>query len=137
MDITYKVTTKKSFDKAIIDLKACLSKRKFGVLWELNFQDKLKEKGLDFDRKFQVLEVCNPVKAKEILDIQIEVGYFLPCKVVVYEEDNYVIIGMVKPTQLITFLNQEDLLRVATDVESDLIDAINETKSKTNDKEKI
>jgi uncharacterized protein (DUF302 family) len=34
-------------------------------LWELNFKDKLQEKGLDFDKNFKILEVCNPVQAKE------------------------------------------------------------------------
>ncbi len=45
MDINYQVETNKNFDQAVEDLKNNLSKRKFGVLWELNFKDKLKEKG--------------------------------------------------------------------------------------------
>ncbi|HEY8875827.1 MAG TPA: DUF302 domain-containing protein, partial [Desulfosporosinus sp.] len=60
MDVNYEVKTRKSFITAVEDLKESLTKNKFGVLWELNFKDKLQEKGLDFHQNFMVLEVCNP-----------------------------------------------------------------------------
>ena len=78
MDINYKVVTEKNFEEAIESLKESLSKYGFGVLWELNFKDKLQEKGLAFDRNFKILEVCNPKQAQEVLNKNIEVGYFLP-----------------------------------------------------------
>src|SRR5665648_702802 len=101
MDINYKVQTNKSFERTIEDLKESLSNHNFGVLWELNFKDKLKEKGLDFDKNFKILEVCNPNQAKKVLEENIEVGFFLPCKIVVYEDSGSVFIGMPKPTELI------------------------------------
>jgi uncharacterized protein (DUF302 family) len=67
MDIKYEVKINKSFDEAVESLKKSLSENKFGVLWELNFKDKLREKGLEFDTNFKILEVCNPVQAKEVL----------------------------------------------------------------------
>jgi uncharacterized protein (DUF302 family) len=124
MDIKYEIETKKSFNEAVEDLKKSLSENKFGVLWELNFKDKLKEKGLDFESNFKILEVCNPVQAKEVLSRNIEVGYFLPCKVVVYEKGNSVYIGMMKPTELIKMLGNEELTTIAQDVEKVLRNAI-------------
>ncbi|MDB7503003.1 DUF302 domain-containing protein [Enterococcus faecium] len=44
--------------------------------------------------------MCNPKQAKEVLEKRIEVGYFLPCKVVVYEKEADVYIGLLKPTVL-------------------------------------
>lgn len=128
MDINYKVQTNKSFEMAIEDLKKSLGNHNFGVLWELNFKDKLKEKGVDFDKNFKVLEVCNPVQAKEVLEKNIEVGYFLPCKMVVYEDDGSVFIGMPKPTSLIGMIENDDLLNIAKEVESELKTAIDNAK---------
>ena len=124
MDIKYEVEVKKSFDEAVDSLKNSLSENKFGVLWELNFKDKLKEKDLEFESNFKILEVCNPVQAKEVLSRNIEVGYFLPCKLVVYEKNSSVFIGMIKPTELIQMIGNEELTTVAKDVENTLKKAI-------------
>jgi len=124
MDIKYEVEVKKSFDEAVNSLKNSLSENKFGVLWELNFKDKLKEKDLEFESNFKILEVCNPVQAKEVLSRNIEVGYFLPCKLVAYEKNSSVFIGMIKPTELIQMIGNEELTTVANDVENALKKAI-------------
>merc|ERR1711862_142555 len=124
MQIIYEAKTSKSFEEAIESIKGTLSTVKFGVLWELNIKDKLNEKGVDFDKNFKVLEVCNPHKAKEVLDKTIEVGYFLPCKIGVYEKEGSTFIGMTKPTQLVGMLENEELVKFAVEVEADLKKAI-------------
>lgn len=118
MNIKYEKRVNKSFDDAVNSLKKNLEENKFGVLWELNFKDKLKEKGLDFDTNFKIFEVCNPVQAKEVLSRNIEVGYFLPCKMVVYEKEDSVFSGMMNPVELIGMLGHQDLVSVAKEVES-------------------
>lgn len=128
MNIIYKVKTNKDFNSAVESVKQKLSERSFGVLWELNLKNKLEEKGESFDRNIQVLEVCNPKKAKAVLDIDIEVGYFLPCKVVVYENNNEVYIGMPKPTELIGLFEDSRLESHALEVENVLKDAIDDAK---------
>jgi len=128
MDMLYKVQTNKSFEKSIEDLKKSLSNHHFGVLWELNFKDKLKEKGLDFDRNFKILEVCNPIQAMKVLEENIEVGFFLPCKMVVYEDGGSVIIGMPKPTGLIGLINDKNLVGIALEVENELKSAMDEAR---------
>ena len=124
MDIIYEKTTDKSFEEALESVKKELKERKFGVLWELNFKDKLKEHDIGFDHNFKVLEVCNPKKAGEVLNAHIDVGYFLPCKMVVYEKEGKVVIGTVKPEQLIGMMNYEDLETVASEVQNILTEAV-------------
>ncbi|KLU66173.1 hypothetical protein DEAC_c15720 [Desulfosporosinus acididurans] len=126
MDLKYEVKTNKPFETAVEDFKKTLSNNSFGVLWELDFKDKLAEKGLDFQGHFKVLEVCNPKQAKEVLELQVEVGYFLPCKVVVYEKEKSVYMGMMRPTSLIGMMEHEQLLSVAQQVESVLKKALDE-----------
>lgn len=55
-------------------------------------------------------------------------GYFLPCKMVVYEDNNAVFIGMIKPTGLIGMINNDELFNIAVEVENELKSAIEDAK---------
>ena len=59
-----------------------------------------------------------------MLDQNIEAGFFLPCKMVVYEERDSVVLGMVNPTALIGLLDDADLSTAAANVETTLKAAI-------------
>jgi len=127
MEIKYERETSKTFEEACESLKINLSDSGFGVLWELNFKDKLQEKGLDFTTNFKIFEVCNPKQAKEILDYNIEIGYFLPCKMVAYEKDSKVYLGMLRPEELIKLSGAKDAEEVAKSVERTLKYAIDKS----------
>jgi uncharacterized protein (DUF302 family) len=124
MDLRYEKVTKKSFDEAVQSITDALKERKFGVLWQLNFKDKMAEHDIDFPNNFMILEVCNPQKANEVLTKHIEMGYFLPCKVVVYEKDGEVRIGTARPEMLMGMMGYDDLGDVASEVEKILIESI-------------
>ena len=128
MNVLYDVISDKSFDQVLSDLKSSLADVSFGVLWELNLRDKLHEKGLDFTDNIQILEVCNPKQAKRALETLIEVGAFLPCKVVVYEKDGKVHLGLPRPSELIGLFDQANLNSVANEVEAALVSAIDSAK---------
>lgn len=121
MDFIYKQKSNKSFEETKNTLKFELSKVGFGVLWELNFKDKLSEKGLDFKEDFLVMEVCNPARAKEVLELEMDMGFMLPCKVGVYTKDNAIYVGMMKPSALV---ENDALQELALSVEIDLKKAI-------------
>lgn len=124
MDIRYEKVTEKSFNEAVQSITDALKERKFGVLWQLNFKDKMAEHDIDFPNNFMILEVCNPQKANEVLTKHIEMGYFLPCKVVVYEKDGEVRIGTARPEMLMGMMGYDDLGDVASEVERILIESI-------------
>ena len=128
MSLIFEVKTNKDFETAVIDLKKSLTENSFGVLWEMNFKDKLQEKGLDFNKNFKVFEVCSPPRAKVVLDQNLEAGYMLPCKMVVYEKDGEVRIGMMKPTSMAELMNDKGLTDVADEVETILRKAIDSAK---------
>ena len=120
MDMIYKVKTGKAFDVAVKALVDSCAEVGFGVLWQLNFKDKLHEKGLACDDNFMILEVCNPVKAQKVLLENREMGFFLPCKVAVFELDGGVYIGMPKPTELMAVAGGAGLNEIALEVENAL-----------------
>lgn len=124
----YTVETAKSPEQAILALEANLKEEKFGVLWQLNMKEKLKEKGVELDRDYHILEVCNPVEAKRVLTENLLVGYFLPCKIAVYSDEGITKIGLPKPSALIGFVENEVLAGIAQEVETRLISAIDKSR---------
>ncbi|HHW36222.1 MAG TPA: DUF302 domain-containing protein [Bacillales bacterium] len=127
-EFNYTITTSKSIDEAVKSIEENLKEEKFGVLWQFDVKDKLQEKGVDFDQSFKILEVCNPHEAGRVLTQNKMVGYFLPCKIVVYEDEGTTKVGMPKPTALITMVEDEKLKEIAVDIEQRLIACIDKSK---------
>ncbi|TDK59368.1 DUF302 domain-containing protein [Bacillus salipaludis] len=121
----YTVATDKNVEEAIQSLEENLKQENFGVLWKFDIKEKLQDKGLDFDKEFKVLEVCNPQEAQRVLNENEMAGYFLPCKIVVFEDHGKTKMGMPKPTALISLLNDEKMKQLAQDIEDRLISCIN------------
>lgn len=128
MDFHYSVVTGKTVDEAVQSLEVTLEENKFGVLWQLDLPAKLHEKGVELQMPYRVLEVCNPHEAKRVLTQNPLVGYFLPCKVVVYEFEGKTHIGLPKPTALMNVLGDPALLDIAQEVEATLKKAVDEAK---------
>lgn len=128
MDFHYSVVTEKTVDEAVQSLETALKENSFGVLWELDLPAKLHEKGVELDMQYRVLEVCNPHEAKRVLTLNPLAGYFLPCKVVIYQSEGKTYIGLPKPTALISFIEDEALLDIAQGIESTLKKAIDQAK---------
>jgi uncharacterized protein (DUF302 family) len=123
----YTVQTQKSIDEAIASIEQNLKAEKFGVLWMFDIKEKLNEKGLDFNEEFKVLEVCNPFEAQRVLTENKLAGYFLPCKIVVFNREGETNIGMPRPTSLINMLNNDKLKKLAKDIEERLMKCINDS----------
>jgi len=124
----YTVSTSKGLEEAIEALEQNLKEVKFGVLWKLDLRGKLKEKGVDFNQPYFILEVCNPQEAAKVLNINELTGYFLPCKITVYESEGTTKIGLAKPSILVGMLENDDLKAVAEEIEKTLIGVLDKTK---------
>jgi uncharacterized protein (DUF302 family) len=123
----YTVETSKSREEAVRVLEENLTEEKFGILWNFDLTAKLQEKGTDFDTPFTILEVCNPQEANRVLSEDLKVGYFLPCKIVVYEENGTTKIGMPKPSALIELVHNDLIKKIAVEIEERLIGCIDKS----------
>lgn len=124
MEMNFELKSGKSFEDTLDSLRDNLKLEAFGVLWEFDMRAKLEEKGLAFGYNCRILEVCNPHKAKEVLDINLDVVYFLPCKIVVIEKTDGVYIGMLRPSLIMEIVGDHDILKPANEVEQHLLRAI-------------
>ncbi|VAW47352.1 Protein of unknown function DUF302, partial [hydrothermal vent metagenome] len=91
----YIVETNKSFEQATNDLEAAVKNHQFGVLHIHDLGGTLRSKGIEFAEECKVLEVCNPVKAAQVLEIDMRLNMALPCRISVYTENGQVKIGMI------------------------------------------
>lgn len=128
MEYEKSVHTKKTPAEAVAAIEEALLERKFSVLWHLNMNEKLKEKGFDLGPEVHVLEVCSAPRAKHALETNPNVAYFLPCKVVVQSENGKTRIGYARPSLLIDVLGEERLSDLAAEVETVLAAAIEAAK---------
>jgi len=118
MKYYYSKTVDLAFDEAIKRVTEELKKVGFGVLTEINVQKTLKNK-LDVDiNKYQILGACRPQSAYKALQAESHIGVFLPCNVVVKQNDEGVVeVVAVSPKASMMAVENEDLAQVADEVE--------------------
>ena len=108
------------FDQAIEKVQSALKDQGFGIITQIDVKETLKKKLNVEYQNYKILGACNPLFAKEALDIEKEVGTLLPCNVIVYESDDGVQVSIQKPTEMMKILNNENLNQLANKVESKL-----------------
>ncbi len=94
------------------------AERKFGVQGIHNVAATLRSRGLAFDRKLYVYEVCNPGAAKKVLDTNIRIATALPCRVSLYTEGKDVVLETIRPTTMLQMFNEPTLEATAREVET-------------------
>ena len=110
-------------------LESAVKAHKFGVIGIIDLRAKMKEKGVEFANPCRIYEVCNPHRAKQVLEKDMTVSTALPCRIVVYQEGGKVKIATLLPTQVLDMLTTADLGAVAQEVERDIIAMVDEAAS--------
>ncbi len=121
--ISKKINT--DFDSAVLAITESLKKEGFGVLTEINMQEKLKDKlNVDF-RKYKILGACNPAFAYQALQHEDKIGTMLPCSVIVQElGDNEIEVAAVDPIASMMAVENPKLAGIAGEVKEKLERAI-------------
>ena len=109
-----------AFDDALVKVTDELKKEGFGILTTIDAQEKFKEKlNIDFP-KYKILGACNPAMAHKAISMEWNVGLLLPCNVIVYEKENSVWVGIIKPSQAMAMVENDELKEIAAEVEAKL-----------------
>ena len=117
-DYYFSKEVKGSFDEVIDKTKKSLKEQGFGIITEIEMDKTLKEKLDDVDMmRYTILGACNPKFAYQTLQLEENIGLFLPCKVLVKEIDaKKSEVVMVNPSELMKMLGNEELNGVADEV---------------------
>lgn len=125
----YVVETDKTFEQASTDLESEVKKLGFGVLHIHDLGETLRSKGVEFEEKCRVFEVCNPKQAAKVLSVDMKLNMALPCRISVYTEKGTTRIGLIKPSRMLSALSDDpDLDGIAKDVEHKTIQMIDNAK---------
>ena len=76
-----------NIDDIVAKIEQAAKDNQFGVLDIHDLKQKMASKGVEFAPECRIIEVCNPHKAKEVLENDMAVSTALPCRISVYEED--------------------------------------------------
>ena len=117
------------FETTIENVKAALKTQGFGVVSEINMQEKLK-KGANKDiPKYVILGACNPEGAYKALQVEENIGVILPCNVIVREtKSGNVFVAAVNPLVTMKATGEEDLKPLAEEIADKLKAVVNSLK---------
>ncbi len=123
-DYSYTRSVDLGFDDAVSKIKETLSTEGFGVLVEIDIKATMQEKiGAEYDN-YVILGACNPVLADKSLQAEKEIGLFLPCNVIVYEDAGEVKVSTVLPVNMMRVVGNASLDEVAANAQERLIRAV-------------
>jgi len=113
------------FDEAVQLITNVLKAEGFGVLSEIDIQEKLNEKlGVNF-RKYKILGACNPPFAFKALQQEDKIGTMLPCNVIVQQLDDKTIeVAAVDPVASMMAVENKQLANIANEIREKLERAI-------------
>jgi uncharacterized protein (DUF302 family) len=127
--VKYIVESSKSVDQASTDLQDAVKRNGFGVLHIYDLKQTLQEKGAPIDQECRILEVCNPQKARDVLEADMSMNMALPCRISVYEQDGQTRIGLISPKSLLSLLSElPELSALADEVDTAIQRMIEEAK---------
>ena len=122
----YTVHTEKTPEQAGKDLEAAVGRHKFGVLAVHDLQASMAKHGLTFDRACRIYEVCQPQRAKAVLEADTSIATALPCRIAVYQDRERTTLAMIKPSRLLALFEQPALEPIAQEVERELVAIMDE-----------
>ncbi len=113
----FKKTVSGNFSEVVEKVRESLKDHGFSVITEIDMDKKLNEK-LNTDVKpYKILGACNPGYAYKTLQIDDNIGVFLPCKVIVKQlEGNMVEVVSVNPAEMMRMMDNSELTKVAEEV---------------------
>lgn len=120
MNYNIKKQVNYSFTDAVAKTKSILAEEGFGILTEVDVKATLKNKlDVEWDN-YIILGVCNPSLAHKALQEEKEIGLFLPCNVIVYEDKGKVFVSSIVPTVAMGMIENKSLIMVAGQAEEKL-----------------
>ncbi len=124
MEYGYKKESDLDFHEAIEKTKDELKKQGFGILSTIDMKETLKDKLKVEIGEYSILEACNPPNAYKAIQVEQDIGLMLPCNVIVYKKSGRVFVSAIFPTVIMGVIDNEDLQKIATDIENKLKKAI-------------
>jgi uncharacterized protein (DUF302 family) len=109
------------FETTIENVKIALKEQGFGVVSEINMQEKLKNGTGNDVPKYTILGACNLNGAYQALQIEEQIGVMLPCNLIVRETSNgKVEVAAINPERTMQSIGNPDMIPLAREISDKL-----------------
>ena len=126
-NMAYTVKSRKSFNEISSLIDKAVPEHKFRVLAVHDVKETLAEKGFEIG-PMKIYEICNAGFAYKAIKSDVNVAMFMPCKIVVREENDNTVMTLVRPSMIAEMLPESGLNDLAMEVEKQLAGIIDEIK---------
>jgi len=120
MKTVYERSVSGDIDEIGRRLEHAVQARKYGVLGCIDLREKMKSKGVDLGSACLIYEVCNPIRAKQVLASEMSIATVLPCRIALYESEGTMKLATLRPRSIIAGFDRPELDDEASQVEEDL-----------------
>lgn len=109
------------FDATIVRVKETLKEQGFGVVSEINMQQKITQAtGKEMDA-YVILGACNPQGAYEALQLDAHIGLLLPCNIIVRDLGNgRVEVAAINPEKTMENVKKSEMKKLAKEIAAKL-----------------
>jgi uncharacterized protein (DUF302 family) len=113
-----KILKDTTFDQALERTTKALGDHGFGLITEIDFSGKMKEK-IDVDmRPYRILGACNPKYAHAAVSQNPAIGLLLPCNVTVAEQDSGdIAVSFIRPLEMFKVLDDPGMESFVAEVD--------------------
>ena len=127
MNFSYTVQANKDFDSCVSEVEKISASKGFKVLFIHDVKSTLEGKG--FKREpFKIIEICKADFAHTALDLEIDVGLFMPCKINVFTKGGSTYISAMRPALISDFFENQELKIIADEVDNIIRSIVDEAK---------
>lgn len=124
MRTDYTIKTHKTFFRTADSVVTETEKAGFKVLYIHDVQQTLSNKGFSIE-PLKIIEICNARNAYAVIQKDILLSLFLPCKINVYVKDNQTYISALKPEIIQSVVPDADIKEVIQSVSEAIIAIVN------------
>lgn len=113
------------FETTIANVKTALKDQGFGIVSEINMQEKLKKGTGNEMPKYTILGACNPKGAYQALQLEDQIGVMLPCNVIVRETSvGKVEVAAINPERTMQSIGNPEMIPLAREISEKLKNAL-------------
>ena len=117
-----------NFEKAAEIILPLIQKHNFSIVTQIDMKEKFADKlNLQYG-EYTILGLCNPSIAHQALEVEVNLGLFFPCNMIVYEIGNKTAVAIMKPSEMMNMVDSPGLAEIAGIVEADLEALFDEIK---------
>lgn len=108
------------FNEIVARASTIIEATAFKILYVHDVKATFASKGIEHGN-YKILEFCRAPVAKQVLDAEPLIGLFLPCKMIIFEKNREITVGVFLPSAISDFFPNAELGTLPAGVNEDIL----------------